>query len=108
MGLAGETLVFFLASGLDFLLTRFLLLGFGSANRIGHISEANPVARYILYHWGFDGLVIFKASMVLLVAVICQIIAVQRIDLARRVLVFATIAVLGVVMYSVQMIVRHS
>lgn len=107
-GLTGETLIFFLASGLDYLLTRYLLLGFGNASRIGHITEANPVARYFLYNWGFSGLVYFKASMVLLVAVICQVIAVRRLDVARRLLVFATMAVLTVVMYSVQMLIRHS
>jgi hypothetical protein len=108
LGLAGETLIFALASGLDYLLTRHMLLGFGKAARIGDMVEANPLARYILYSWGFDGLVIFKATTVAIVALICHIIAIKRVDVARRLLLFATIAVLTVVTYSMLLMARHA
>ncbi|MCY2966961.1 MAG: DUF5658 family protein [Planctomycetota bacterium] len=106
LGLAGETLIFAIASGLDFLLTRHMLMGYGSPARIGQIVESNPIARYILYSWGFDGLFVFKATTVAIVALICHIIAVKRVEVARRLMLFATIAVLSVVTYSMVLMVR--
>jgi hypothetical protein len=102
-----ETSLFVLASALDFLMT-WLLLNYQSAG--GHIEfvESNFVARYFLYSWGFNGLIGFKFATVAMVAVICQIIARSRIEVARRLLQFATVAAMGVVVYSVVLLFRHT
>jgi hypothetical protein len=91
---------------MDFLMT-WLMLSLQSAN--GHVVfvESNFVAQYFLYSWGFRGLLYFKFAAVAFVAIVCQIIATRRLDLARRLLQFATVAVIGVVIYSVMLFVQH-
>jgi FtsH-binding integral membrane protein len=105
--LEGETLLFVLASGMDFLMT-WLLLNYQSDSGRTWFVESNPVARYFLYSWGFDGLIAFKFASVALVVVICQVIARTRIQVARRLLQFATLVVIGVVVYSAVLLVRHT
>lgn len=102
-----ETTLYVIASLLDFLMTRLLLTS-ESAN--GHFSfvESNPIARYFLYSWGFNGLIAFKAATVSLVVVVCQIIARSRPDVARRLFTFATLAVMAVVVYSAVLMARHT
>lgn len=100
-----ETTLFLAASLIDFLMTWWLLLGEYGQGRVWFV-ESNPVARYCLTYWGIDGLLMFKTSMVVLVSVICQYIAHQRIDTARRVLKFATLIVTGVVIYSAALMLR--
>jgi len=104
--LEGETALFILASTLDALLTRYLLWS-GSQDGQTFFVEANPIPRYFLESWGLDGLTYFKFALVALVTVICQVIARSRIEVARRVLNFASIIVLGVVIYSVVLMVQH-
>lgn len=72
----------------------------------GGFAEANPVARYFLHHWGPHGMAYFKASMVLVVAVVTQIIARKQPETARRVLNLATLIVTLVVLYSVTLWAR--
>ena len=108
MPLVAECLIFCLVSGLDYMLTQHLLLGAGNLSRAGHMVEANPVARYFLYSWGFQGLICFKACSVAMVVMICQIIAHKRVDVARRLMMFAIVAVLVVVLHSVRLIVAHA
>jgi hypothetical protein len=102
-----ETALFVLASVLDFLMT-WVLLNYQTAT--GHIEfvESNVVARYFLYSWGFNGLIGFKLGTVAMVAVICQIIARQRVEVARRLLHFATGAAMLVVVYSALLLYRHT
>jgi hypothetical protein len=102
--LEGETALFILASTLDAMLTRYLL-SVGSSD-IWFV-ESNPIPRYFLDSWGLDGLTYFKFALVALVTVICQIIARSKIDVARRVLNFASILVMGVVIYSVVLMTQH-
>lgn len=103
--LEGETAMFIMASTLDALLTRYLLL-YGGQN--GHtFVESNPVPRYFLESWGPDGLVYFKFALVAFVTLICQIIAHRKIDVARRVLNFASFLVMAVVIYSAVLMLRH-
>lgn len=101
-----ETSLFVLASALDFLLTWSLLNYQGS----GHIEfvESNFVARYFLYSWGFNGLIAFKVGTVAMVAVVCQIIARHRPEVARRLLQFAFIAAMVVVVYSAHLLFHHT
>jgi len=105
--LFSETVLFFLASILDYLLTKHMLSGFGNASRVGQIVEANPLARYCLECWGFEGLLAFKLALVTLVAVVCQLIARQRPEVARRLLHFATSVALIIVLYSVRLMVAQ-
>lgn len=102
-----ETSLFVLASVMDFLMTWLLLNYEGGGDHIEFV-ESNFVARYFLYSWGFNGLVGFKIATVSVVAVICQIIARHRIEVARRLLQFATVAAMVVVVYSVVLLFRHT
>lgn len=102
-----ETSLFVLASALDFLMTWLLLNYQGGGEHIEFV-ESNFVARYFLYSWGFNGLIGFKVASVSLVAVICQVIARRRFEVARRLLQFATVAAMVVVVYSVVLLFRHT
>ena len=104
--LEGETAVFILVSTLDVFATWYLLKhGSGEQKRF---VESNPIPRYFLLSWGFTSLVYFKFSLVALVSVIGQVIARRRIEVARRLLVFASLIVAGVVIYSLALIVQHA
>ncbi|MBX9638177.1 MAG: DUF5658 family protein [Mycobacteriaceae bacterium] len=105
--LEAETALFILASLMDFVMT-WLLLNFQSESGRVWFVESNPVARYFLYSWGFDGLIAFKFAAVALVVVICQVIARSRPPVARKLLQFATVAVMAVVVYSAVLLVRHT
>lgn len=96
-----ETSFFILASALDALLTYVLLQG-------EHFVEANPVARFFLYHWGIQGMVYFKFAMVAFVCVIAQVIAARRHETARRLLYAATLIVASVVVYSMYLFASHA
>jgi Domain of unknown function (DUF5658) len=102
-----EIMLFALVSALDLLLTFLLLTGESGSGRTG-FNESNPLARYFLYSWGFRGLAWFKFALVAFVVGICQIIALKRVDLGRRVLKFASLIVGGVVVYSVVLMLRHA
>lgn len=102
-----ETSLFVLASAMDFMMTWLLLNYQGGGDHIEFV-ESNFVARYFLYSWGFNGLIGFKIATVSFVALICQIIARRRIDVARRLLQFATAAAMMVVVYSAVLLVRHT
>ena len=91
-----ETSWFVLVNVLDIVLT-FLLI-----RRSGFV-EANPIARFFINHWGLKGMIGFKLSMVLLVVAITQIVAYRRPQVARAVLIFGTIVVGAVVVYSVSL-----
>lgn len=99
-----ETGYFILASALDLMLT-WLMLSYEGHTRF---VESNVVAQYFLYSWGLRGLAGFKFGTVAFVAVLCQVIARKRLEIARRLLVFATIAATAVVLYSAVLLVRHS
>ena len=105
--LEGETGLFILASTLDVLMTWYLVTHSTAGNHTWFV-ESNPVARYFMDSWGFDGLVCFKFAMVALVSVICQLIARHKVEVARRVLYFATLTVTSVVVYSVVLMYRHA
>jgi hypothetical protein len=62
--------------------------------------ESNPVAAWWLSCFGWAGLAAFKASTVLLVAAVTQVVARHRPHAAGRILTFACLALLSVVLYS--------
>lgn len=98
--LEAETVWFILVSALDVFMTYLLI-------RQPGFTEGNPIAGYFLNHWGVKGMVYFKFFMVAFVAVIAQIIARKRRDIACGVLLFATVVVVGVVIYSLVLYLRH-
>lgn len=73
---------FFVAGGLDVLFTYAVLLQGGS--------EANPIANIILHWGGFDAMVLFKASMMVLNIMVCQYVYEHRASLAKRLVVAYT------------------
>ncbi len=62
--------------------------------------ESNPIARWFYHGWGFLGMIWFKLGMVLLVVVAMQIVATKHPQLARAVLIFGSLVVAGVFVYS--------
>lgn len=101
-----ETLLFVVASTLDAVMTWKLITGQFSNGRIWFV-ESNPIARYVLYSWGLDAMIYFKFGMVAFVVTICQVIARSKLDVARRLLLFATVVVSGVVLYSFSLLWPH-
>jgi hypothetical protein len=102
-----ETALYILVSAADVFMTWYLLYNGGADDRTWFV-ESNPIPNYFYESWGFDGLVYFKFAMVAFVAIICQVIARTKIDVARRVLNLATLLVTGVVIYSVVLMVQHA
>lgn len=95
-----EFLFFLAVNVLDVLLT-FTLLSLGS------FEEANIFARYVLQNFGFNGLIIFKYAVVLLVTCIIQIIATKELHTARRVIVAGTIFIGLVDLWSLGLLVWY-
>jgi hypothetical protein len=97
-----ETLILFVASSLDVVMTYSLL-----TRGDGGFTESNPFARYFLDRWGMTGMAYFKGAMTLLVCFITQIVARKNELLAKRVLELATVIIVVVVIYSVNLHFRH-
>lgn len=95
-----ETLLYVLLSAVDLLITWFLLR---QSHEGFQFIESNPVARYVLNHWGIQGMVYFKFGMVAVVCVVTQTIARWKPRTARLVLWFAIVVMLYVVVYSVRL-----
>ena len=105
--LENETATYIVVSAMDVLLTWYLL-NYGANGQFRFV-ESNPVPQYFLGSLGdFTAVLCFKFVLVALVAAICQIIARTKIEVARRVLNFASIVVTGVVVYSVVLMVQHT
>ena len=96
-----ETTVFILANAFDVFMTYLLL-------NLGNFRESNGVANYFLERFGMNGMICFKFAIVAFVCVIAQIVATQKIKLARWLLNFGTFLVGVVVIYSLTMYVMHS
>lgn len=88
----------FMAS-MDAIMT-YLVLFFGGA-------EANPIARRILFTWGWQGMVVYKFALILLSIVICEIVGRKNDKLGRRFAVFAIIAQIVPVTIAVFLLVTH-
>ncbi|HID22856.1 MAG TPA: hypothetical protein EYP14_10720, partial [Planctomycetaceae bacterium] len=86
-----ETALFIFVSALDVFMT-YVLLRHSAEGRTVHIfTESNAIARYFLNHWGIKGMVIFKFAMVAVITVLTQLIAMRRLETARRLLTVATL-----------------
>ena len=91
--LQNETTTFILINCLDIFMTYLLL-------RRGAI-EANPIANTFYQIWNFNGMIFFKLVIVAAVCVIAQIVAWKKLRTARYLLIFGSILVGAVVVYSI-------
>ena len=96
-----ETTVFILANAFDVFMTYLLL-------NLGNFRESNALANFFLERFGMNGMIFFKFAIVAFVCVIAQIVATQKINLARWLLNFGTLLVGLVVIYSLSMYVMYS
>ncbi len=78
---------------MDLVMTFFLL-------NHGGFRESNKIADFFLDRWGIAGMVWYKIIFVMLIVVIAQIVARERIKTARWLLYFGCLAMGGVVIYS--------
>jgi hypothetical protein len=97
--LSVATTVFLVVNLLDIVLTVVLLY------RGGH-REANPLAEYILNHWGWEEMALFKVATTVVVCLIAQYVARSKPTAARRLLYVTSAIVAVVVFYSVVLLVR--
>ena len=96
--LQDQTTYFILVNALDIFLTYLHLRSGGS--------EVNPIAAFFFSKWNMVGMVAFKMSIVAGVCVIAQIVALNSLQKASRLLNFGTVFVLCVVLYSIWLLAR--
>ncbi len=95
-----ETALFLLISLLDILMTVKLLIA-------GPFHEANPVARFVLFHWGVVGMAWYKLALCAFICVVAQIVALQSEAKGRWILRFGIAVTAVVVIYSAGLWIRH-
>ena len=98
--LQDQTTYFVLVNALDIFLTYLHL-------RSGNV-EANQIAKFFIDHWNVTGMVAFKMSIVAIVCVIAQVVALTGLKKASWLLNFGTLIITCVVAYSIWLFVRHS
>jgi|LauGreDrversion4_2_1035121.scaffolds.fasta_scaffold03990_7 hypothetical protein len=98
---------FLLACALDVAMTHILLHQSAAGNTTVTFVESNPLARHVLHRWGLMGMVLFKASLSLLVAGIAVVVHTRRPWLALGLLYSGTTVVGTVVVYSVRLLLQH-
>ena len=94
-----ETTLFVVVSVIDILMTHRLI-------RTGRFRESNPVAKFFYDHWDMSGMIIFKMTMVAVVVVLTQAIALRSPGRANFVLRLAICVVSVVVIYSLLLLLR--
>jgi len=100
--LESETSFFILVNVMDFFLTYW-----GIWN--GLLRESNWIAKWFLDGWGLiKGLLMYKLVLVVLVCGIAQIVATQQLETARKLLLYSSLLVLGVVVYSAWLLLTHN
>lgn len=98
---------FVLVSILD-ILTTFLALRYSAEGRLrATIIESNPVALWVMTHWGIVGMAVFKLAMTGLVVAIAIGIESRRPTVSRLLLWGGTAVVAAVVVYSARLILQH-
>jgi len=98
---------FLLACALDVAMTHILLHQSAAGNTTVTFVESNPLARHVLHRWGLMGMVLFKASLSLLVAGIAVVVHPYRPLVARGLLYGGTLVVGTVVVYSMRLLLLH-
>ncbi len=91
----GKLLLFTSLSAADLCLTSSLLQHGG-----GSFYEVNPIANAWLHHYGWTGLIVFKAIAMSIVIAACAFISLSHPRAGGLVLVFACAMVAAVVLYS--------
>jgi Domain of unknown function (DUF5658) len=102
-----ESALFLIVSVLDVMMTYMMLSDVPGPEGREMFYESNPVAHWIWAKWELSGIVAFKFTMVAVVEVIAQIIAVRKLQLGRRLLEFGTLVVALVVLYSMYLMLTH-
>lgn len=101
-----QTILFVLVSALDLFMTCIIL--HHQVAEGGHFYESNPLANYFLQAAGLRGMVYFKFTMVALIVVVIQTVAIQRLATAQRLFNFATLTSCAVVLYSFALLVQNT
>ena len=96
--LRDQTTYFILVNALDIFLTYLHL-------RSGNY-EANPIAAFFIDKWNVLGMVGYKMSIVAVVCVIAQIVALKSLQKASRLLIFGTVFISCVVLYSIWLLAK--
>ena len=91
----GKQLLFVLLSLADLSMT-WALIGDG----LGSVYESNPVAAWCLQGYGWSGMAVFKAVMVLASGGLSEVVSRYRPRTGGRVLVLGCIVTASVVLYS--------
>ncbi len=102
-----ESALFLLVSVLDVMMTYLMLSDVPEPDGRAMFYESNPVARWFFEGWGLSGIVIFKFTMVAVVEVIAQVVALRQLQMGRRLLEFGTLVVALVVLYSMYLLLSH-
>ncbi|MEZ6047349.1 MAG: DUF5658 family protein [Planctomycetaceae bacterium] len=106
-----QSITFIVINLCDIIMTWYLLTSQPVEHIPGHQTsfyESNPIAGFILDHWGVRGMIYFKAIVVAVVILITQFIARQRLKWARFLLNFGSVVVLCVVFYSLWLLMKHA
>lgn len=99
-----QSLVFIVVNFLDIFMTwRLLMIASQGGARY---YESNPLAKFIIDHWGINGMIYFKFGMVGFIILLTQVIATKKLELAKWVLNLGTGIVVFVVFYSLWLLVR--
>ena len=85
---------------MDLVMTFFLL-------NHGGFRESNKIADFFLDRWGIAGMIWYKIIFVMVIVVIAQVVARERIRTARGLLYFGCIAMGGVVIYSAYLYFKY-
>jgi Domain of unknown function (DUF5658) len=102
-----ESALFLLVSVLDVMMTYLMLSDVPEPDGRAMFYESNPVARWFFEGWGLSGIVIFKFTMVAVVEIIAQVVALRKLQMGRRLLEFGTLIVALVVLYSMYLLLSH-
>jgi len=102
-----ESALFLIVNVLDVMMTYMMLSDAPKPNGRAMFYESNPVAHWFFVGWGLYGIVVFKFTMVAVVEVIAQVVALRQLQLGRRLLEFGTLVVAVVVLYSMYLLLWH-
>lgn len=100
--LQNQTTIFILVNCLDIFMTHRLF------SRVEGAVESNPIARFIIDKFEFNGAIGYKLLIVAVVCVIAQIVAIKKVKTAKFLLNTGSCIVGVVVLYSVLLYLQHT
>ena len=98
--LSFEKSMFVIANIMDIGMTSMLL-------ETGQFIESNPIAAHILNDWGLAGMIAYKLVIVSIIMLIANTISIWKIKTSKRLLHFGTLAISGVVSYSILLMMSY-